>query len=121
MALSNLNKEVTTRLMEMIATDDNQLMTIKGDHAAYAKLSLLASQMKILEEQAKQIVVESQTNAELQTVDMKVKKVPGTIYYFYTQNSKKVLSLISPHEWDNYEVYHGSYIYDYDCMFKRIQ
>lgn len=65
MSLANMNKDVITRLMSMISPLDD-ISEIKRDHSAYAKLSLLASQMQILQHQALHIVSESQMNARLQ-------------------------------------------------------
>lgn len=121
MALSNMNKEVVTRLMQMISAEDNRLDDIKGDHAAYAKLSLLASQMQMLQEQARSVIAESNTNARLQSIGMTTKKVPGTVYHLYTQNSRQILSIISPAEWNMYEDYHGAFLYDFDHIFKHTE
>lgn len=119
MALSNMNKDVITRLMQMIGTEDHRLDVIKGDHSAYAKLNLLASQMQMLQDQARCIIAESNTNARLQKICMTTKKVPGTTYHLYTQNSKQVLSIVSPGEWDVYDEYHGAFLYDFDHIFKQ--
>ena len=118
MALSNMNKDVITRLMKMLSSNDDQLSELKGDHAAYAKLNLIASQMQMLQEQAQSVIYESQTNARLQLIPMTSRKVPGTVYHLYTQNGNSVLSIISPREWDAYEEYHGAYLFDYDHSFK---
>ena len=119
MALSNVNKDVITRLMKMISSDD-QLSEVKSDHAAYAKLNLLASQMHMLQEQARHILEESRTNSRLHKVEMHAAKVPGTVYYLYTQNGKDVLSIISPQEWDTYDSFHGAFVYDYDHTFRKV-
>ena len=120
MALSNMNKDVITRLMKMLSSnDDSELCEIKGDHAAYAKLHLIASQMQMLQQQARSVISESQTNARLQQIQMNSRKVPGNVYYLYTQNGNSVLSLISPSEWDTYEEYHGAFLFDYDHSFKK--
>lgn len=120
MALANMNKDVITRLMAMISSNDDDIGVVKRDHAAYAKLNLLASQMHMLQEQAMSIVDESKMNARLQGVHMTSKKVPGTVYHLYTQNDREVLSMISPQEWDAYEQYHGAFVYDYDHTFRRV-
>ena len=119
MALSNMNKDVVTRLMKMITVSDNKLDEIKSDHAAYAKLNMLANQMYMLQQQAQEVVYESQINSRLQKIPTAFTKVPGTLYYLYTQNSKDVLSMISPEEWSTYEKYHGAYLFDFDYTFKK--
>ena len=117
--LSNMNKDVVTRLMKMITVSDNKLDEIKSDHAAYAKLNMLANQMYMLQQQAQEVVYESQINSRLQKIPTAFTKVPGTLYYLYTQNSKDVLSMISPEEWSTYEKYHGAYLFDFDYTFKK--
>lgn len=118
MALSNMDKDVVTRLMKMISTSDQQMNNLKRDYAAYAKLTMLASQMHMLQEQAKGILQECELNARLQSIAMNADKIPGTIYYLYTQNTKEVLSRISPQEWNSYETYHGAFLYDFDHTFR---
>ena len=113
-----MNKDTITRLMKMLSSEDDQLTEIKADHAAYAKLNLLALQMQMLQEQAQSVILESQTNARLQKIKITSAKVPGTVYYLYTQNGNTVLSIISPHEWSAYEKYHGAFLFDYDHIFK---
>ena len=56
MALSNMNKDVITRLMRMITTSDSKIDEIKSDHAAYAKLNMLATQMHMLQQQAQKVL-----------------------------------------------------------------
>ena len=119
MALSSMNKDVITRLMKMLSSNDDHMDEIKADHAAYAKLNLLALQMQMLQEQARSIISESQMNTHLHQIPMTCKKVTGTVYHFYTQNGKSVLSIVSPHEWHAYEEYHGAYLFDYDHIFKK--
>ena len=114
-----MNKDVITRLMKMLSSNDTQLSEVKGDHAAYAKLHLIASQMQMLQQQARTVISESQTNARLQQIPMTSRKVPGTVYHLYTQNGNSVLSIISPREWDAYEEYHGAYLFDYDHSLEK--
>ena len=120
MAVSNLNKDVATRLFQMIAIDDNQVQNLKHDACAYSKLQLIASQIQMLQRQAMDIVQESNVHHELNNVKMHVKKVPGNKYHLYLQNSQKVFSMIGPTEWNNYESYLGTFLYDYDCTFKPV-
>lgn len=120
MSLSNMNKDVITRLMSMISSSDNDLNIVKYNHVAYAKLNMLATQMQMLREQAFHILTEAQMNERLQKAEMRTKQTPGTTYYLYTQNSKDVLSLVSPMEWDSYEEYHGAFLYDFDHTFRKV-
>merc|ERR1712203_627725 len=62
MALSNMNKEVTTRLFQMLAVNEQNVRNVKRDHASYAKLSLLTQQMSLLQKQAQLVVDKSQAH-----------------------------------------------------------
>merc|ERR1712086_1092721 len=44
---------------------------------------------------------------------------PGTMYYHYTQHGEEVISRIADDDWDNYDEYHGKYLYDWDHTFRR--
>lgn len=46
-----------------------------------------------------------------------VKKVPGTYYYLYLINNKKVISLIADTEWDTYDKFLYKLYFDYDYQF----
>ena len=119
MALSNTSKDVATRLFESLLPSDS-LASIKGDHSAYAKLTLLAKQMKLLQEQAEQVLHESQLNADLKALPTNAGRVPGRVYHLYTQNDTKVLSIIAPNEWQQYDQHHGAFLYDFDHTFKSV-
>tara|TARA_B110001450_G_C17611843_1_gene477598 strand:+ start:279 stop:635 length:357 start_codon:yes stop_codon:yes gene_type:complete len=118
MALSSLDKDVATRLFQMISKNDDCLDSIKQDHSAYGKLELIFSQIQFLQQQARQIIDHAEVNKFLNTI--KEKKIVGCTYYLYTQNGKKILSIISPSEWTTFEEYNGAYLYDYDHSFKEI-
>lgn len=141
MALSNLDKDVTTRLFQMIIAEDKiteeQIRNIKTDSATYSQLKLIHKQIENLKEEAKQILTEHVQTTQLNNIICNFKKVPGTLYYLYikesysynTNNNKftKVLSLVPP-EYDSsgklishiYTQYLGSYFYDYDLKFKEV-
>ena len=52
MALSNMNKEVTTRLFQMIISNENfsteQICKIKNDSSTFAQLNLINKQIESL-------------------------------------------------------------------------
>ena len=139
MALSNLDKDVTTRLFNMIITEDKiteeQIRNIKTDSATYSQLKLIHKQIENLKEEAKQILTEHVKTTELNNIICNFKKVPGTLYYLYIKENNwinesnkfvKILSLVPP-EYDSsgklishiYTQYLGSYFYDYDLKFKE--
>lgn len=136
MALSNLNKDVTTRLFQMIIAEDKiteeQIRNIKTDSSTYSQLKLIYKQIENLKEEAKQILTEHVQTTQLNNIICNFKKVPGTLYYLYIKESNnnmftKILSLVPP-EHDSsgklishiYTQYLGSYFYDYDLKFKEV-
>ena len=120
MSLSNMEKDVVTRLMEMISSDDNQLSVVKSDHATYGKLTLLASQIQLLQRQAQEVIAQSMLNARLLRIPVSHTRVPGTTYHLYVQNGRDVLSVIGPSEWDTYEEYKGAFLYGFDHTFQQL-
>lgn len=122
MALTNLNKEVSTRLFEMLALndDENKVNIIKQNYSTYSKLSILAEQIMHLQLKARQIISDCEINSKLQNVDTNIKKVPGTFYYLYMINDREVLSIIAPEEWTTYQTFHGKFYYDYDHNFYQV-
>lgn len=120
LALSEEYDEGAKRLLGMLAVREDTVTTISQDHAASARLSLLAEQVGLLQAQAKQAVDDAALNKLLTEIGMNSRIVPGTVYYHYTQNGKAVLSRIAADEWCNYDEYHGKYLYDYDFTFRRL-
>jgi len=120
--LSNEYTEGAGRLLDIMAVSDTTISLIKSDQTACAKLSLLSEQVGLIQQQAQQVVEECDLNSRLQKIaaGWACKLVPGTMYYHYTQHGKEVLSRIADHEWSNYEIFHGKFIYDYDFTFRQI-
>ena len=52
MSVSALDKDVATRLFKMLAVNEQTAESVKRDHAAYAKLSMLTQQAQMLQAQA---------------------------------------------------------------------
>lgn len=122
MSLSNMNKDVITRLMKMIScNNENELSAIKADHANFGKLNLLASQIQMLQIQAQEIVAQSKLNRHLKQINVTHTRVAGTVYHLYIQNKRDILSIIGPSEWSMYEKYSGAFLYDFDHTFKPIE
>ena len=140
MALSNLDKDVTTRLFQMIIAEDKiteeQIRNIKTDSCTYSQIKLIYKQIENLKEEAKQILTEHVQTTQLNNIICNFKKVPGTLYYLYIKENNwinetnkfvKILSLVPP-EYDSsgklishiYTQYLGSYFYDYDLKFKEV-
>lgn len=123
MALSNMDKDVITRLMQMISCDDeNNLSAIKADHACFGKLTLLTAQMSMLQQQAQEVVEQAKLNARLKQIVVTHTRVPGTIYHLYTHDhARESLSFVGPDEWNSYNDYCGAFLYDFDHSFKRVE
>ena len=120
LAMSEEYDEGAKRLCSMLAVSESTIATISIDHAASARLSLLAEQVGLLQEQAKQAVNDAALNKLLSEIGMSSRTVPGSVYYHYTQNGRHVLSRIANDEWDNYDEFHGKYLYDYDFTFRKL-
>lgn len=69
---------------------------------AGSKLSVIAEQVRFLQEQAKKVLEEAQRDTEINHMACNFKRIPGKIYYIYKRNNgKKYMSMISPEEWGN--------------------
>jgi len=109
------------RLLAVMAVNEKTVAMIKRDPPAAAKLSLLSEQVGMLQDQAHQAIGEAEVNSHLFEVAARwtCRLVPGTMYYHYTQHGNEVLSRIADDDWDNYDEYHGKYLYDWDHTFRR--
>ena len=88
MALSNLDKDVRTRLFKMLSlNDDHQIDTIKNNYSGYGQLMLLAEQIANLQLKAKEIINNISINDHLHSLDMTCKKVVGNHYYHYKHHN----------------------------------
>lgn len=64
---------------------------------AYSKLQMIAEQIRFLQEQAKQVMLEAQKNNRLHHAACNFKKVPGRVYYLYQKPSgQEYFSMLSP-------------------------
>ena len=134
MSLSNLNKDTTTRLFKMIISNDNfsdeQICKIKNDSSTYSQLNLINKQIENLKLEAINIIQNHIKTEEINNIICNFKKVPGTLYYLYSNNEShedKILSLIGPEYDSNGNIQHtiypffiGKYFYDYDLKFKKV-
>ena len=120
MALSNLDKDTSTRLFQMLSLNENtDIEIIKKNYSSYSKLELLTKQMSFLQQEASEIISECKLNVKLHNILMMSKKVPGKYYYHYMINNKEVLSIIGPDEWNSYDLFLGKYLYNYDSLFYK--
>jgi len=128
MALSNLDKNNIKRLFNMLSINDinvenNKINDIKSDYVLYGKLEIIANQMNNLELQARNIIETHNLSKELTNIEIKMKLVPGTYYYLYNNNGKKIISLISNYEWGNRNdmIFINKLFYDFDYNFYIVE
>ncbi|XP_077385708.1 uncharacterized protein C1orf50 homolog [Festucalex cinctus] len=99
-----VNSYQTTRVgdpMDLVALA-TQLQ--KGDEFVKAnacnKLSVIADQIRYLQEQARKVLEEAKRDADLHLAACNMVKKPGNMYYLYKRPSgQKYFSIISPKEW----------------------
>ena len=67
---------------------------------AGSKLSVIAEQVRFLQEQAKKVLEDAQKDQEINHMACNFKRIPGKLYYIYRRkNGKNYMSMISPEEW----------------------
>lgn len=69
---------------------------------AGSKLTVIAEQVRFLQEQARKVLEEARLNALLHKTSCNFKKIPGKTYYVYKQRKnpdQEFISMISPQEW----------------------
>eukprot|EP01135_Chromosphaera_perkinsii_P001680 Nk52_evm57s208 gene=Nk52_evmTU57s208 len=85
---------------------------------AKGKLLLIARQIKMLQEQAKEIIETAQKDALLHRAECNLVKKKGCVYHLYERsNGTSFFSLISPSEWKCKHTYVGSYKLNADHSF----
>jgi len=69
---------------------------------AGSKLSVIAEQVRFLQEQARKVLEDARINSLLHKTSCNFKKIPGKVYYVYKQRKnpdQEFISMISPQEW----------------------
>merc|ERR1711973_279703 len=69
---------------------------------AGSKLTVIAEQVRFLQEQARKVLEDARMNGLLHKTSCNFKKIPGKTYYVYKQRKhpdQEMLSMISPEEW----------------------
>jgi hypothetical protein len=124
MALSNLNKENVTRLMESLAItpleNSKKSDMQKYNATSFGKLEMIMTQIKMLQSMALQTIDECEKNKILHNAICKFEKTPNNVYHFYTnENDELYCSLLSPEDWKGKppHVHYGSYILKPDMEF----
>lgn len=100
----------------------------KGDDFVKAnagnKLTVIADQIRYLQEQARKVLVEAKRDADLHHAACNIVKKPGTMYYLYQRPSgQKYFSIISPKEWGPScpHPYLGAFKLQYDMSWTPIE
>jgi len=81
------------------------------------KLTVIAEQIRFLQEQAHKALEEAKKDADLHHAACNIVKKPGTVYHMYQRESgQKYLSILSPKEWGAScpHDYIGSWRLEYD-------
>lgn len=82
-------------LAREIAHADEMLSNKAG-----AKLQVIARQVRLLQEQAREILQDTQRDQQLHRARCNFQKLPGQIYHLYrNDNDEPILSLLSPEDW----------------------
>ncbi|KAM7139038.1 uncharacterized protein C1orf50 homolog isoform 1-T1 [Macrochelys suwanniensis] len=64
------------------------------------RLTVIAEQIRYLQEQARKVLDEANRDADLHHVSCNIVKKPGNIYYLYRRESgQRYFSILSPKEW----------------------
>jgi len=92
---------------------------------AGSKLTVIAEQVRFLQEQAKKVLEDARLNALLHKTACNFKKVPGKTYYVYKQRAnpdEEMLSMISPEEWGpGGPEYVGGYRLEFDMSWTELK
>lgn len=124
LSVSSEYDEGAKRLLSMITVSDSTALAVKSDTSSCARLSILAEQVGLLQEQAQTCIDEADLNRhllELGVATPGTRLAAGVVYYHYVQSGKEVLSRIADDEWASYEEYLGKYLYDYDLTFRKVE
>lgn len=109
--------ELVDLAAEIAKADDMLTMQTNG------KLEVLAKQIRTLQEEARQILLETRRNQELHRAECAFGKKAGQVYHAYRkENGAFVLSLLSPAEWGDRQPFpfEGSYRLENDMSWTRV-
>jgi hypothetical protein len=94
-------------LAREIAQADNQLA-----NRASAKLDMIASQIRALQEAARQVLEQTREDQLLHRAQCNFKRIPGKLYHLYEKSDgSRLFSMLAPEEWRGEAPYRflGSY------------
>jgi len=102
---------------EIARADDMLALQTSG------KLTLLAEQMRGLQEEARKILRQAEKDLELHKAECAFSKKVGQVYHLYVKSDgRKIFSLLSPEEWGTRcpYTYEGSYQLESDMSWTEI-
>ncbi|XP_067098618.1 uncharacterized protein C1orf50 homolog [Osmerus mordax] len=102
--LSLVSSYQTHRVGDPMDLVDLATQVQKGDDFVKAnacnRLTVIADQIRYLQEQARKVLEDAKKDAELHHAACNVVKKPGNMYYLYERPSgQKYFSILSPQEW----------------------
>ena len=122
MSLSTIDKNHMNNLLISMSFDQNNIEKIKFNYSTYSKLKLIAKQINHLKNEAYEIIHDHNIQEELLSLNIPFKLVSGNTYYLYQKsNLEKYLSLISPTEWNNKDIFLSKFYYDFDKQFIELE
>lgn len=96
--------------------------TIKA--GACGKLEIIAQQIRFLQEQARQVLLDSSTDELINKAACNFVKKPGKVYHLYQrEDGQPYLGMLSPEEWGGNPPHDfvGSYKLEYDMTFTPLE
>jgi hypothetical protein len=90
---------------------------------ASAELTLIADQIRALQERARAILAEARESLDIHQARCAFQKRPGHVYHLYARDSgERFLSMIGPDEWGDAggRVFHGSFRLELDQSWTRV-
>ncbi|KAH8298108.1 hypothetical protein KR018_006911, partial [Drosophila ironensis] len=117
MRVSMHQEEDIIALAQQIQNADKQLK-----NTTCHKLSVIMDQIKMLQNQAMEILKESNDHRDLHSAACNFTKKPGQIYHLYQRSSgQKYFSMLSPEEWNPPDQkFIGSYRLEFDLSWTPV-
>lgn len=98
---------------------DAMLATVTG-----GKLTVIAEQIRSLQDKARQLLERAHRDAELHRVKCSFEKKAGGVYHLYRRASgERWFSLLAPHEWSSppaHQTFEGTFRLEADMGFVRV-
>lgn len=106
-----------------LAEEISQADTTLAAHAS-GKLRLIANQIKTLQDEARQVLEQTQHDQLLHRAQCNFKRQPGKTYHLYQKpNGTNYFSMLAPAEWHNTppHTFLGSYQLQVDMSWTRVE